>query len=175
MSSDFIYRYLEIPNYTQVSKEILEFDKKLNNTRGFVVIDKDLGPDNLPTLYQWFGEINLTVKTLCSIYLKPSFRQKGHIDIGPWSLAINIPATGCEFSKTRFYKNKGQIVTKYTPTKLPYSEYVDDSPEEIGSYTLDKPVLVNVKMPHSVFNGIQPRTCLSFRFEQDPWFLASLD
>ena len=174
MSSDFLYKYLEIPNYQQISKEILEFDKLVNNKRGFVILDKALGPNKVPTLYKWFGELNLTVKTICSIYLEPNSRQKGHIDQGPWDLAINIPASGCEFSSTKFFKNKGEIVVKYTnTTKVPYYEYVDDSPEEIDSYILSKPVLINIKMPHSVHNGIEPRTCFSFRFEQDPWFLAS--
>ena len=54
-----------------------------------------------------------------------------------------------------------------------FLRYMEENPEEIGRYVLTAPVLLNIKLPHSVVNsGDSQRVGISFRFKTDPWALT---
>jgi hypothetical protein len=115
----------------------------------------------------------MIVDRVAVIIIKSNTIQMPHVDYGSHTLAINFPLQHCENTWTRFFKNTGQVVEKFTPdTKLPYLEFIDDNKQEETRYKLSGPTLLNVKHPHSVANTTAfDRSSISFRFKEDPWFL----
>ena len=83
------------------------------------------------------------------------------------TLALNIPLMNCENSRTIFYKCD-------KTDKVIYKERITETKniskcQEIDSYVLDRPILLNTQILHAVFNyGDQPRLSISLRFETNP-------
>ncbi len=170
---EFLYHRIDIPKRSEIDVEVQALYNENPMPAAFHVIKVAPALDKMPTLRDWFAENGLSVHTIALINMKPGQVQSIHVDYSDSDIAFNYPIKGCDTSVTRFYKNKGTKTVKYTPnTNLPFYEYVDENPEQVGEYVLTDPVILNIKMPHSVKNyGLVNRICLSFRFKNDPWFL----
>jgi hypothetical protein len=170
----FLYREISIPNYDLMHGELIRFDaENFNDDARFSILDMRKTMAALPNISIWFESMGLKPKAICHINQEPHIRKPPHVDRG-YELALNFPIRNCETSPTQIFRKKGEIITVYTPiTNIPYLRYDDDDPEEIGRYVMTGPVLLNINMPHTCCHeGIGNRVCISFRFEEDPWFLA---
>ena len=172
---NFLYQEVLIPNLDKIYAEIQTYDRLLNYKGKFSLCDVAQSEKSLPTLWSWFQQQKLCVHLVCHIHLFSGVSQPIHTDANDPILALNFPISGCETTPTVFYKNKGTFIKYFTPkTNLPYFQYTDSNPEEIGRYTLTKPTLINIKTPHAVLNSSNfDRVCFSFRFKPDPWNLVT--
>lgn len=147
----------------------------------FVHIDVESTMQQLPTLKKFFDGVGLSeLSRIAIVTTHPNSVQDPHVDQGEETLGINFPLAGTSATYTQIFKNKGELkyVTSHDESKSGikqqrrYLKYIDDSPEEIGRYELSRPVMLNVKMPHSVVNlSDDERVGISFRFKADPWKL----
>ena len=146
----------------------------------FVHCDITATMQQLPTLSRFFDDAGLELSRIAIVTTHPNSVQDPHVDQGEETLGINFPLSGTSSTYTQIFKNKGELryVTSHDESKAGikqqrrYLKYIDDSPEEIGRYELNRPVMLNVKMPHSVVNlSDDERVGISFRFKADPWNL----
>lgn len=146
----------------------------------FVHCDITATMQQLPTLSKFFNSVSLELSRIAIITTHPNSVQDPHVDQGEETLGINFPLSGTSATYTQIFKNKGELryVTSHDESKSGiknqrrYLKYIDDNPEEIGRYELNRPVMLNVKMPHSVVNlSDNERVGISFRFKADPWNL----
>ena len=172
-NDDFYFKSLNISNIEQINEEIKSYDTNREPTVGFALVDNTIVLTALPTLNKWFTDCNMIVDRIAVLIIKSNNIQMPHVDLGIQSLAINFPLQHCNDTWTRFFKNTGTLVKKFTPdTKVPYLAYIDDNMQEDTRYELTGPTLINIKKPHSVINRTNfNRSCISFRFKKDPWFL----
>lgn len=148
----------------------------------FVHINIDETMKQLPTLSKFFNDFGLgKLSRIAIVTTHPNSVQDPHVDQGEETLGINFPLSGISATYTQIFRNKGELkyVTSHDESKdgikrqRRYLKYIDDSPEEIGRYELNRPVMLNVKMPHSVVNlSNDERVGISFRFKADPWKLV---
>lgn len=86
--------------------------------------------------------------------------------------ALNIPIVNTEGSKTSFYEFAEEPKLVYNE-KFAYQE-IRSKVNEIFSFTLDKPTLINNAIPHSVkHNGKGSRVILSWSVKQEFSFLQA--
>jgi hypothetical protein len=173
IGDDFYFKSLNIPNVEQINEEIKVYDQTRESTVGFSHVNNDLVLNALPTLTKWFNEHNMIIDRIAVLVIKSNSIQVPHVDQGTQSLAINFPLQHCADTWTRFFKNTGIVVKKFTlDTKVPYLAHIDSNRQEDARYELTGPTLINIKKPHSVMNNTNfDRSCISFRFKEDPWFL----
>lgn len=147
----------------------------------FVHCNVNTTMQQLPILSEFFNSRGLELSRIAIITTHPNSVQDPHVDQGEETLGINFPLAGTSATYTQIFKNKGELkyVTSHDESKAGikqqrrYLKYIDDSPEEIGRYELNRPVMLNVKMPHSVVNlSNDERVGISFRFKADPWDLV---
>ena len=172
---DFTYSRISIPNADLIAKELAHLDQIYPDDPKFQRLDLSGSIAMLPTLANWVIKVGIKISMVCHINIQAGMSQTIHIDVGTPKLALNFPIRGCHGAYTKIFRNKGELVTLYTPTtNLRYIAYIDDNPEEICRFVLDAPTLLNVKIPHSVVNtSSENRVCLSLRFETDPWHLLA--
>jgi hypothetical protein len=146
----------------------------------FIHCDINETMQKLPKLNKFFNSTGIELLRIAIIVTHPNSTQDPHIDQGPERLAINFPLAGTGETFTQMFKNKGilKYVTSIDENKTAikeqrrYLQYFDEDLEELGRYVLNRPVILNVKMPHSVVNlSNDERIGISFRFKQDPWHL----
>jgi len=147
----------------------------------FVHLDSNYVSKCLPALMQYFADMGLgETERIAYVSTPPYSVNTVHMDQGPEVLALNFPLTDCSQSYTIFLKNNGRLEAFYVDEiinnvagKRKFMKFVTDNPVELGRYTLNGPVLLNVKMPHGVVNeGSTLRAGISFRFKKDPWNLV---
>lgn len=173
INKTFYFKHLTIPNIENINAELKAYDQNRESTVGFSLVNNDAVLNTLPTLSKWFNEHNIVISSIAVLIIRSNTIQVPHIDTLTTSLAINFPLQHCKDTWTRFFKNTGTVVKKFTPyTNVPYLEYVDDNMQEETRYELTGPTLINIKEPHSVINKTNfDRSCISFRFKEDPWCL----
>jgi hypothetical protein len=213
VKSDFTFKYLEIPGYENVVKELELFYNKIKDNQVFRTKNKDnasimqlnldssalvegvgnltrytfvhLDPittmQHLPSLAKYFASTKLgELARIAIVTTHPMQTQDPHIDQGNETLGINFPLSGNSATYTSIFKNKGRVEYVVSQDEVKpgikeqrrYLKYIDENPEEIARYELTRPVMLNVKMPHSVVNlSKDERVGISFRFKQDPWSL----
>lgn len=174
--TNFIYRYLMPDNWFRIKIDLLNFYRN-NPTSGntFLVMTLEQVLPQIPEIAKWFDSLNLKIDTIAYISTKSLFMQQTHIDSGPQFLAINFPIHNCDIAETHFYAFDKQFLkkTKTPTTNTDFFAYENTNLVDVGHFTLTQPVLLNVKMPHSIINKTQDdRISLSFRFQEDPWFLT---
>ena len=176
---NFIFKYIDIDAdvLDQIMLEIKKFHTFKNfETHNFTTVNAKEAMPHLPTLEKWFQQNNLTPYYVAHMGQAALSEQDIHVDSGDNSLALNFPIDIVEECATLFFEKNGEIETRYTPvTNVKYLKYVDHNPMvEIGRYTLTKPTLINVGIPHAIRNGSKTnmRYCFSFRFKEDPWHLV---
>ena len=147
----------------------------------FVHLDFNYVSKFLPALIQYFVDMDLgEIERIAYVSTPPNSVNTVHMDQGPEVLALNFPLTDCSHSHTIFLKNNGKLKPFFVNEtidavagKRKFMKFVTDDPIEIGRYTLNGPVILNVKMPHGVINeGPTLRAGISFRFKKDPWHLV---
>lgn len=148
----------------------------------FVHVDAEYMMSFLPNLKQYFVENNVSdIERIAFVATPPHSINTIHIDQGLETLALNFPVTDCSQSYTKFLANNGKLetvkvreVNDGVESFRIYKKFVTDNPIEVGRYSLTKPVMLNVKMPHGVYNdsGSGLRAGFSFRFKKDPWHLV---
>lgn len=147
----------------------------------FVHLDSDRVMNHLPELQKYFIKNNLgDIERIAYVSTPPHSTNATHMDQGPEILALNFPLTDCSSSYTQFLKNNGRLeavelidTVKGIKEKRKFMKFVTDDPIEVGRYTLNGPVMLNIKQPHGVINhGPMLRAGISFRFKKDPWHLV---
>ena len=90
-------------------------------------------------------------------------------------LAINIPLLNCEDTVTEFWHCDQPHKVGYTRNGVPYFYYPTNTiTTKIGEFVLTRPVLFDVRVPHSSTNkGIGTRLAISLRFENNPVHLKT--
>jgi hypothetical protein len=174
MSDIFYFKHLDIEyKHTEIQNFFL--NRPIYNTTRFEIIDLSQTLKELPSIANWFTAQRLKPKMVALISVGGNSKQKIHKDVGESILAINFPVENYKNIRTYFYKvneNALPILEHSKDTNVPYSAYAEDSCLPICHYTVETPVLLNIKEPHSVFNHTNlVRYVLSFRFYNDPHHL----
>jgi hypothetical protein len=126
----------------------------------------------LSKLWMWVDSQALNPRCIAWVCSLSGSRGQIHTDLGPTDLALQLPVKNCRDTDTVIYRSLG-------PPQLVLSKpvgyyWADKDVEEISRYTLmDRPIIFNIKHPHSVVNRSKmARQAISVRFEKDPWFLV---
>jgi hypothetical protein len=179
--NDFLYKHIEVENLDDITKELTDWhDKNVGDKTQFKIISTKEILRSLPKLNQWFISNNLKPTDTVYLNINPLTNQAIHLDRHDKrsnNLALNFPIKNCGHTFTRFYKDTGKYTTWINPeTNASYLLLDEENPELLGEYYLTKPTLLNILVPHQVFNPtLHPRVCLSFRFKDDPWHLVNKD
>jgi len=172
----FYFKYLEIPYELDEITKLLEKYPLLNTNRFDQINISELS-ELLPSLFKWFSEYSMEPVQSFLINHGPGFKQSIHVDLVDNSLAINIPLNAdAGNSTTRIYTIKdGCQDFSYDNTSTTKYKFIKYNNEQVNlhtEYKSIKPVLINIKNPHSAWNNTDhTRGVLSFRFKNDPWFL----
>jgi hypothetical protein len=172
----FYFKYLEIPYSSNEIAKLLEKYPLLNTNRFDQVSISEL-KELLPSLFEWFSKHSMEPVQAFLINHGPGYKQSIHVDLVENSLAINIPLNpDAEDSTTRMYKIKDGCedfsYDNTSTTKYKFIKYDWQQVDLHTEYKSIKPVLINIKNPHSAWNNTaHTRGVLSFRFKNDPWFL----
>jgi hypothetical protein len=172
-AESFYCQYIKIEGYDKIKQEIAEF--YLNNPipdSYFKIINCWKVMDAVPTFKQWCIDNKLKPFKVAYISTPPNTAQSPHMDDGEEILAINFPVDNCETVETKMWdeENLKSIKLMTIGTGIPYYRYLVNNHDPVSKYTLDNPVMLNIKKVHSVVNDTdKPRISLSFRFERDPW------
>jgi hypothetical protein len=162
------YRYLNIEN-TFFDKEVLMgkyIPPDLNKNKQWRIEGADLSIIN----DTWFKQNGCTIQVAELFYTAPHSKIKWHIDISGYSplfdyVKINI-VWGAEESH---YMQWGEMIDEKCVSEIGYnsagSPHMIFEPEQIEmteSVTIDKPILVNVGVPHRAVNDSDlGRWCIS--------------
>lgn len=175
IKENFYYKYLDIP-YNH--KEILNLIDKypLLKTNRFDKMDIQEMRETVPSIFKWFDENNMVPVISFLINHGPGFRQTIHVDQSIEGLGINFPVNlDASNSITRMYEPKEKLVSDIVDRSVGYP-FLKYDPEQVTlktMYTSIKPALIHIHKPHSAWNNTQhTRGVLTFRFAEDPWFLA---
>jgi hypothetical protein len=122
------------------------------------------------------------IKEVKFIYAFPEEKQTPHIDYCDENgqlatesyLALNFPVVNCLGTSTCFYEPIGTEERIRHPGKGVRAIIgVHDNWQLLGSYTLDRPTLINTNRYHKMINTTDKiRVSFSVRFKQDPWHLV---
>jgi hypothetical protein len=146
---------------------------------------KEIYRKNLPDNTEFFQVIDIPIKTFMNlkisravlIQVSPYARGRIHTDYRPegYNLALNIPLENCEHSITSMWNTKNQNTEiRYTTNNSPYHYYDPNLCKKITEFKLNKPVIFDTSVPHSVDNNCDKwRRAISLRFEPDPWHLIN--
>lgn len=140
-------------------------------------------PSKLPYFYQTVSVdikefMGMELDTTVLIQSRPFSIGVIHIDYRPRNdniLAINIPLINCQDSITELWEtDESNNKVSHTPDGNPYIIISKDKCTKIAEFVLDKPVVFNTDIPHSVKNlSSKPRIAISLRFTKDPWNLTT--
>lgn len=172
----FCYKEITIDSYSTVIEQLLETINYNSFRENFTYIDVASILDKNYLLNKWMTDNNckvnkaaIIVSTIRSSYANP------HIDSQENCLALNFPLFNCNDSYTVFYdpNDIDLIIDDIKPNGVIYKKITfNTQPKEISRYKLDRPIILNTKVPHKIFHNSQtPRYAISFRFKEDPWHL----
>ncbi len=106
-----------------------------------------------------------------NIYKFPPNKGLGvHVDARRRA-CINIPISGFDTSVTKFYREQNNMATVYDPVKVLYN--IQDSLEEVFSFTLRRPTLFRNTVPHSAYAGNEERVIISWGLRDDLGFFEA--
>lgn len=174
------YKAVDIPGWEDIAREL----GVLYNTVSFDAV-QDLFTqipiarmiELSPTLGRWLDSFGYTVKRAAIVKCAANkMDYSPHVDSDVSCLAINIPLYNCDQTWTAFYDIvKGGFFQAYQENMaIYYGVTVDAEFVEQCRYQLDRPLLINTKIPHAVFNPTDHmRLALTLRFSNDPWHLFS--
>jgi hypothetical protein len=177
---NFLYQKIEIDNILEISEQLQAWDLKFNQEfpNHFKLINTREVLRQLPLLSLWFKSHDTIPTETLYIKTAPLTIQGIHVDPvsrrGNSLSALNFPISkNCRNTFTRFYQDTGSYidwVDSATGNIFPLLD--DEDPKIIGEYKLSGPTLLNIRVPHAVYNPtLEPRVTLSFRFKNEPWHL----
>ena len=161
----FTYQYIDNLDPLEVKKfQDAYLEASSNPSFHFQYVD-------IPYTYFMGMKINKCVL----ITVRPNDPLPIHIDQRK-GLALNIPLLNCENTVTELWHCDQPYKIGYTHNGLPYFYYPTNTiTTKIGEFILTKPVLFDVRVPHSSTNkGTGTRLAISLRFEEDPWQLVGM-
>lgn len=186
-----IYKYLD----ADLDKIKLEISSYINDLSIYKIGFNKLPTDELlnisPTLSKFF--VTMRCEPVISFMIRTpvgSSKKNAHVDnwvknsfdedYGDtgYVLAINIPVKNTEDTYTSFYEYIDGPITNlefgsdHGSHNVQYRYYGKSNLKEIDGYFLNKPVIINTSIPHSVTNNTdKDRFVITFRFKKDPWHL----
>jgi hypothetical protein len=179
---NFLHEKIEIDNILEITEELRAWDLKINQEfpNHFKLISTREVLRQLPLLSRWFKSHDTTPTETLYIKTAPLTIQGIHVDSisrrGLSLSALNFPISlNCRNTFTRFYQDTGSYIDWVDPATGNVFHLLDDQDlETIGEYRLSSPTLLNIRVPHAVYNPtLEPRVSLSFRFKDDPWHLLT--
>ena len=184
------YKKIEVPNLKEIQQELFEFILPYceGKPTGLWSVDILKFFATCPNTVEYLTENDLynKLKKICYIVVHPGAKETdAHVDRNIEPPASGGDTTGClslnvgikNYLETPvvFYKylsGPKHYIPLPDPTEGSYIFYSESKLEEIDRYVLDKPVLMNNTVPHSISNDTnEPRISISFRFLNDPWHL----
>lgn len=166
IQNNFFWKHIDVPDHELKIIRQKYLEVLPNNQRFFqplkIELSTFMGLDVSQTIL-----IQVPAQTKASIHT--DFRAD------KLKLALNISLVNCEKSITEMWECQEPPITTNTSNGIPYNYYIPNQCKKITEFTLEKPVLFNTKVPHSVFNySNNTRLAISLRFKQDPWHLVSM-
>ena len=173
-TSTFTWSYCDIQGWGDIRRELSKLvDHVVRPPSPFWRTDRmEIYQPHLPLLWGWFDCVGLEPLHIAWVHSLPGSRGSVHTDLGPHELALQLPVKDCVDTYTAIYRSIGKPWLKMTVPTGYYWQAEDV--EEIARYTLqDKPIIFNIKHPHSVVNPSKlHRQAISVRFRVDPWWLT---
>lgn len=178
------YKYIDVDNWQDIPYKTRRYLRIYTNFAG--VDDKnwlDLDLDHyrkfVPEVFEIFKPYNLTIDFIAAIKIcRPS--SFIHVDTtNGTDHRVNIPVSNYLNTLTKFYSSNvepkkisltdGKIadsIEEYTVSSILYKEEDCSLLDEV---CVDKPVILNVKVPHRVVlpDRIYPRITLTIKFNED--------
>jgi hypothetical protein len=107
--------------------------------------------------------------------IKPNSAIKLHVDgytlnrDNARNYALNIPIAHCNLGVMHWYDGDYTLIEDKTEEALPYLKIIwNSAPHTLASAVIDRPTVVKVDVPHSVYNhSTEHRVILSLRFDPD--------
>jgi len=192
------WNYLDIPNWEMLRDQLIEFKKvtpksdEISECWQCYVLETL--KKELPDVVEAFASIGLTPRQMIFFDNHPNdlndrnYKGKNavfvHIDamddetgedtkFEPTN-AINIPLVNCENSHTLFYEVNVPEGRHPDDIYIVYEDFYGcggldlDIVKEIDRFTLNKPAILRINVPHGVYNPTnQIREAATFRFYED--------
>jgi hypothetical protein len=172
----FIYQYLQIENYIEISESIKYYLKNHTSVLTEKLLWKFLEVDPLlnavPQLDKVFKKYDLEIVMAAVVYRQPHSQGGIHIDSSTF-FRVLWPVMNCSGSKTKFFKYDSK---KFIPRKgIDGDKNLSVIPGEkldfLDEFELNKPVIFDPSIPHGVYcnpNFEEPRVSITFGFNVDP-------
>lgn len=185
---NFNYRFVDIPNWQQVAKEVEKrIPSDIYTQHGFLDIEKYLllPAPGLINLIEFISSLNNIIQFgIVNLLPKQNIDDFPiHTDNTIYPLILSIPIYNCEYVDTVFYKFKETVeepntVTAYTKNQREthnFNLFSFHLMEKIDSFQLTSPAFVNSWIPHTAINLTDDRrTMFNIRFKRpiDPKFYS---
>lgn len=133
----------------------------------------------VPEIFEIFKPYNLTIDFVAAIKIcRPNTFI--HIDTTEdTTYRVNIPVLNYLGTSTKFYRSNvqpkqiilkdGEVIESFTNYSVNSILFKEDDCELVTEVCVDKPVILNVKVPHKVSlpNRVYPRITLTIKFKED--------
>lgn len=182
MNNKFYWKYINIENYKEIQQELSQISIPILDTipdvEGLYGLEKYKNIFSKTLFFKWIYSKNLIIRTFCFVITKPNHIQVVHTDYykaqtyNTYSLNINI--LNCENNIVKMFdkKDNAKEIEIVSPNNYRYTFYYENDCSLATSYILNKPILLDVAIPHQVCNTTNnKRVSLSIRFHNDPMFL----
>lgn len=191
------WKYINIPNWEKLRDQIIEFKKIALKSEELSECWQcyfyDTLKKELPELVDAFATLGLTprqmilfdnapndlndknhkTKNAVFVHIDARDDERDETDFDPTN-AINIPLINCENSYTLFFEIDLPNGRHPDDIHVYYPEYYQCGGmdltliKEVDRFTLNKPAILRVNVPHGVFNPTnQIREVATFRFYED--------
>lgn len=191
------WNYIDIPNWEILRDQIIEFKKVFPKSEELSECWQcyfyDTLKQELPDLVAAFASLGLTprqmilfdnapndledknhkTKNAVFVHIDARDDERDETDFDPTN-AINIPLMNCESSHTLFFEIDLPEGRHPDDIHVYYPEYYQcggmdlNIVKEVDRFTLDKPAVLRVNVPHGVYNPTdQVREVATFRFYED--------
>jgi hypothetical protein len=191
------WNYIDIPNWEKLRNQIIEFKKVFPKSEELSECWQcyfyDTLKKELPDLVAAFATLGLTprqmilfdnapndledknhkTKNAVFVHIDARDDERDETDFDPTN-AINIPLMNCESSHTLFFEIDLPEGRHPDDIHVYYPEYYQcggmdlNIVKEVDRFTLDKPAVLRVNVPHGVYNPTaQVREVATFRFYED--------
>jgi hypothetical protein len=191
------WNYVDIPDWEKLRNQIVEFKKVYPKSEELSECWQcyfyDTLKKELPDLVAAFATLGLTprqmilfdnapndledknhkTKNAVFVHIDARDDERDETDFDPTN-AINIPLMNCESSHTLFFEIDLPEGRHPDDIHVYYPEYYQcggmdlNIVKEVDRFTLDKPAVLRVNVPHGVYNPTdQVREVATFRFYED--------
>jgi hypothetical protein len=178
MTNNFVYKVIDIPELDAIHNEVRSYalSQIPNYTEAFNLVNLPEMMNACPKTFEWMLNAGLMPRVCALIIQPPGADLRGtHTDTQVNDLALNFSIKNTKNTYTGFYKVvSGEVIRKTLPNGVEWDNFEQAELEEIARIDLEKPTIINTKVPHAVHNPtLNPRISISFRFVKDPYHLVS--